>query len=249
MAGNVRKQRVYLRGPISEARQDGQGGLYETATTSHAFQQTLLHNLAESWDERSAGWGPLQSWHPLLVDLLPTQLNSRSEAMLYWEAMFKEANTFDDAIFAKLRPSLPKDMVFCNGDELEHRARAAYHLRISHEEDRYAKADPLPTALALLRGSAKSLKSLNLDWLIIRRTDEPLTQVNLLILRTVLSDIFELRFPALRAFQLRNVVVPECELPPDMYLLQSYDDATRCRHSAFSFESAFRKQSYNKVAY
>lgn len=226
--GNVRKQQVYFRGPTSEARQDGQGGLYATTTTPKALQDAMLTNIFETSNEHAQ---TLEKLHPLPIEGLPIRRaeSPYGEAMAHWEAMFEEASTFDDSIFEGLRSSLPRDMTFCNGDELAHRVRAAYHVPSSGDAAEqgllFSAAEPSTTAMALFRGSSKSLKSLNLDWLLIRRTDNRFLQISLAGLRSAMNQLFLLRFPQLRAFQLRNAVVAECELPPDLYLLESYDNA------------------------
>ncbi|GAB7355993.1 hypothetical protein MBLNU459_g6620t1 [Dothideomycetes sp. NU459] len=40
-----------------------------------------------------------------------------------------------------------------------------------------------------------------------------------------MSELLKLRYPNLRAFQLRNMVNMHCKLPPSLYLLESYDDS------------------------
>lgn len=68
----------------------------------------------------------------------------------------------------------------------------------------------------LITSSASTLTSLNLDWILWRRREEDGFEHCMSILDTLRS----LRFPQLRAFQLRNAVLPQTELPPDVFLFE-----------------------------
>ncbi|KAF1958963.1 hypothetical protein CC80DRAFT_23773 [Byssothecium circinans] len=80
-------------------------------------------------------------------------------------------------------------------------------------EPQLAPQNPI---IFLLEHSASTLTSLNLDWILWRchkSTDE----------RPAVNDIqalARLRFPHLRAFQIRNAVVSETQLPNNVYLLE-----------------------------
>ncbi|KAF2643477.1 hypothetical protein P280DRAFT_467499 [Massarina eburnea CBS 473.64] len=75
---------------------------------------------------------------------------------------------------------------------------------------------PLNPILFLLEKSAPTLTSLNLDWVLWRQDDLTGEEA---ALRDIQS-LAQLRFPHLRAFQLRNAVVPETGLPEGIYLLE-----------------------------
>lgn len=70
--------------------------------------------------------------------------------------------------------------------------------------------------MTILDKSASTLTSLNLDWMLWRQqgstVDAPAA--------SDLHCLSRLRFPHLRAFQIRNAVVPETELPEGIYLLE-----------------------------
>ncbi|KAH7078816.1 hypothetical protein BKA63DRAFT_507182 [Paraphoma chrysanthemicola] len=68
----------------------------------------------------------------------------------------------------------------------------------------------------LLEGSIPTLTSLNLDWILWRRSeDDPLDNSS-----EALYRLAALRFPNLRSFQIRNAVLPQTELPEDVFLLE-----------------------------
>jgi hypothetical protein len=71
--------------------------------------------------------------------------------------------------------------------------------------------------MMLLTKSAFTLTSLNLDWIVWRQAysneDGPALQD--------LQELSRLRFPHLRAFQVRNAVVHESKLPAGLYLLET----------------------------
>jgi hypothetical protein len=82
--------------------------------------------------------------------------------------------------------------------------------------DEEMSTGPAPSMQGLLEHSAATLTSLNLDWLLWRRrssdSDDNAT--------TLLNHLATLRFPHLRAFQIRNAVLPQTLLPQGFYLLE-----------------------------
>lgn len=85
-----------------------------------------------------------------------------------------------------------------------------------------AMADPLAPTIPvepirwLSTGSAATLTSLCLDWIVWRRTeDDTLTHC-----MSILDALKTSKFPQLRAFQLRNAVLPHTELPENVFLLE-----------------------------
>lgn len=73
----------------------------------------------------------------------------------------------------------------------------------------------LPLIL-LCQKSMNTLTSLNLDWMMWRRTEHDTDDVP----RRLLQNLANLRFPHLRALQIRNAVLLHTKLPEHMYLLQ-----------------------------
>jgi hypothetical protein len=68
----------------------------------------------------------------------------------------------------------------------------------------------------LLECSTSTLTSLNLDWVIWRRKElDPYDDS-----RAILTELTALKFPHLRAFQVRNAVSPPTQLPDDVFLLE-----------------------------
>lgn len=70
----------------------------------------------------------------------------------------------------------------------------------------------------LITSSASTLTSLNLDWILWRRRVEDNFDHCIWVLETLRS----LRFPLLRAFQLRNATTPHTELPSQVFLLENF---------------------------
>ena len=78
------------------------------------------------------------------------------------------------------------------------------------------RAGPINPMMALIGKSCATLTSLNLDWILWRRTNtaDDAQAMN------DLQQLSRLRFPNLRAFQLRNAVVQETGLPRGCYLFE-----------------------------
>ncbi|KAF1913938.1 hypothetical protein BDU57DRAFT_502937 [Ampelomyces quisqualis] len=68
----------------------------------------------------------------------------------------------------------------------------------------------------LLEGSAATLTSLNLDWVLWRRNESANHDAS----RSTLTMLAALRLPHLRAFQLRNAVLEPTRLPTDVFLFE-----------------------------
>lgn len=77
----------------------------------------------------------------------------------------------------------------------------------------FSPGDPL---MWLLAKSSSTLTSLNLDWILWRQgeKDDDFYAFN------IMQELAQLRFPNLRAFQMRNAVVPQTKLPDDVFLLE-----------------------------
>lgn len=123
--------------------------------------------------------------------------------------------------------NLPRGWLFPSTEEL--RAKAAEydghiwdkipHIEHFVDENNFRSASQLVIPnpiLMLLEKSASTLTSLNLDWIVWRQAE---THQDVPALQD-LQRLSRLRFPHLRAFQLRNAVVHESKLPDDVYLLE-----------------------------
>lgn len=142
--------------------------------------------------------------------------------------MFEGAHIWDDIIYDHViqRYNGISDIYRYRNDLWDHQDRVKYHIQKMydiHEDDLPAvlaetKTGSLPAALAIFE-AASSLTSLNLDWIIIRQSTDNVFGYRNQQVAAAFNDIFRLRFPHLRAFQLRNAVVDECQLPKGLYLL------------------------------
>ncbi|KAF2681365.1 hypothetical protein K458DRAFT_392157 [Lentithecium fluviatile CBS 122367] len=123
--------------------------------------------------------------------------------------------------------NVPRGWLFLSTDEL--RAKAAEYdaiiwnelpdVRQFVEENQFAAVSQLalPNPMMMLfEKSASTLTSLNLDWIVWRQAE---TNQDLPAIQD-LQQLSRLRFPHLRAFQVRNAVVPESKLPDGVYLLE-----------------------------
>jgi hypothetical protein len=68
----------------------------------------------------------------------------------------------------------------------------------------------------LLEGSTSTLTSLNLDWVLWRRNESEAGDES----KSTIAFLAALRFPHLRAFQIRNAVLQQTRLPDDVFLLE-----------------------------
>lgn len=111
-----------------------------------------------------------------------------------------KANAYD-ALMWKEMPSI-KDYVDAN-----------QHLIVESK----AKTSPINPMEWILKCSASTLTSLNLDWILWRRQElDPYDDS-----KAVLDLLTALRFPHLRAFQLRNAVLPLTKLPDNVFLFEN----------------------------
>ncbi|KAH7402744.1 hypothetical protein BKA66DRAFT_7973 [Pyrenochaeta sp. MPI-SDFR-AT-0127] len=83
-------------------------------------------------------------------------------------------------------------------------------------EDTRVPSLPTESMRWLLECSASTLTSLNLDWIIWRRREDDVYDDA----ADVLNGLRRLKFPHLRAFQVRNAVLPLTKLPNDVFLLE-----------------------------
>jgi hypothetical protein len=77
-------------------------------------------------------------------------------------------------------------------------------------------AVPMNPIRWLLHNSSSTLTSLNLDWVIWRRKELDSKDES----RPILELLAALRFPHLKAFQVRNAVLPQTKLPNDVFLFE-----------------------------
>lgn len=84
-------------------------------------------------------------------------------------------------------------------------------------------AEQIPSsdaAISMLKNTAQTLTSLNLDWLYCApRRLAPKDMMALDSWPAIYQQLFSCRFPHLRSFQWRNCVVPETQMPQGLYLL------------------------------
>ncbi|GAB7359699.1 hypothetical protein MBLNU230_g6874t1 [Neophaeotheca triangularis] len=214
--------RVYLRGYHAKATtknlypqygtvQNGEGGLYETALGSDIQQQ------------KSA---PSRSGHPALLP--PQQI---TPYQLDWH--------FDDMLYRSISqgPGYPVDIDNYALPTAEDAQMQAYeHFWISEPPisatnivppDEHVDLSHLPSTFAALwplKCASQSLTHLNLDWMLpgLRGTPHDARQADE-VWPVFLDELFSLRFPRLRSFQLRNAVVQHTKLPDGFYLFDQGD--------------------------
>lgn len=139
--------------------------------------------------------------------------------------MFEGAHIYDDMIYDNVLQSLGGQLDGYRNDRWDHRDRVNHHIQKIYDfnDDDFpaaeADSDPFPAALSIFKAAASSLTSLNLDWIITRRVFDAVPRADAHKASTAFSEMFALRFPHLKAFQLRNSVVKECQLPSGLYLL------------------------------
>ncbi|CAO2657269.1 Nn.00g033950.m01.CDS01 [Neocucurbitaria sp. VM-36] len=113
--------------------------------------------------------------------------------------LMAKAKAFD----AVMWDELPEIKTFVDANEAEVR-------------DTRALTSPVEPLQWLLNCSAATLTSLNLDWILWRRKDgDPYDNSH-----ATLNCLRTLRFPHLRAFQVRNAVIPHTKLPDGIFLLE-----------------------------
>lgn len=216
-AGRHDSQEVYTRGPFPdwrsdrafEIRQDGRGGAIKTSTELFRHQEALIRNLIIAHNSRAEE-------SQVKADI--------AAARKQFELSFKEAHDFDEEIYSKL-PDVG-GLISSIQQELSDEERSATDsvkqlLDRNHPDFALSDTDPFPTFMHILEHSTISLVSLNLDWVLFRRTDQRASSESRASLESMFKRMFKLHFPHLRAFQFRNAVIAEAELPQDVYLLDA----------------------------
>ncbi|CAD0109659.1 unnamed protein product [Aureobasidium uvarum] len=211
--GRHDSQEVYTRGPFPdwrndrafEIRQDGRGGVIKTSTELFRHQEALIRNL--------------------IIAHSPQADESDIEAARkQFDLSFKEAHSFDEEIYKKI-PDIG-GLISSIQQELSDEEKSPTNsvkqlLDRNHPDYASSDTDPYPTFMHILEHSTTSLTSLNLDWVLFRRTDQRASSESKASLEAMFSRMFKLHFPHLRAFQFRNAVIPESELPQDLYLFDT----------------------------
>jgi hypothetical protein len=218
-AGRYESQEVYCRGPrselrrdgVSELRQNGKGGVIRTSTELFRRQEATLQNLVWSHQHQVADTDPL-----IEISLAEKQ----------YELLFEDAHTYDKEIYKSLADE--GALLSSIHQDLPKEARPVIHsvehlVDRSHPDFMTSDTDPFPAFIHILELSSASLTSLNLDWVLFRRTDQRASLESTGCLEGLFRIMFGLFFPCLRAFQFRNAVVAESELPPFVYLLDACD--------------------------
>jgi hypothetical protein len=219
-AGRFDSQEVYTRGPFPdwrtgrafEIRQDGRGGVINTSTELFRHQELLIRNLIVAHSFR----------------LPESEAKENIEAAKkQFELSFKDAQTFDKEIYGQLPDidglidSIQRELT----DEDWSPTNSVKQLfSRNHPDWAPNDTDPFPTFMHILEHST-NLTSINLDWVLFRRTDQRASSESESSLQSMFKGFFKLHFPYLRAFQFRNAVIPESELPQGVYLLDTCDSA------------------------
>ncbi|KAK1809591.1 hypothetical protein LTR12_016041 [Friedmanniomyces endolithicus] len=218
---------VYSRGSlngVSRKLEDGAGSTYRTTV-----------NLLVS--EQSAGASQLDWRDNHQTSVSAGNANPALSVVSPLSALFKEANLYDRRIWEALRLSgylLPHDMPLLETGQSPSnvlRSETAYrgewlgllpqHLeeQVFHVFGEQRETLRSPQTVPLLCNSASStLRSLTFDWVLIDPSFSHETAAQSHWSRVV-SGLFSLRLPHLRAFQLRNAVVADTKLPYDIFLL------------------------------
>jgi hypothetical protein len=117
------------------------------------------------------------------------------------EELAKIAHNFDDHIYR----TLP------DAEEYIARHQAAMKLRGQTSETPFSR---------ILQASAPTLTNLTLDWILWRSRDSSEVPNDKSTAMGMIYRLSQLRFPNLRAFQMRNAVVEPTKLPPGVFLLE-----------------------------
>lgn len=94
----------------------------------------------------------------------------------------------------------------------------AFHPVVKVQRERLPSAD---VALGIMHSASATLTSLCLDWVLTRHGPKRVVTSSATDSRTLalFVGLFSLRFPHLRALQLRNTIVPQTVMPRGLYLL------------------------------
>ena len=226
-------ERVTSRGgDVVDNQQDGVGGVYSTtfnpvraelsAGQQHLDWVSAQHNSSTAADD-SMKLGVVS---PLSVLFQEATLYDRR----IWEALESSGTlTAEDAQFITVA-EIPRNIL---------RSEAAYRgamldpvgLDDAPLAWQRAQREQLPSAtvaVALCNSASSTLRSLTLDWLLTEPRlggwQGPSTYERWI---NMFQELFSLRFPHLRAFQLRNAVVPSTQLPDGLYLLDQAGSVMR----------------------
>ena len=152
------------------------------------------------------------------------------------DPLFEPAHRFDDQIYANLAKEmeLPSQLYDCHIVSHQERCTRVYRgpwldpwdLNMGAEYGVMLKLqrETLPSAnvaTGLLRNASATLTSLCFDWVLTMPQYELHAQhpaANSTFVG-IFFDLFDLRFPHLRALQFRNAVVPQTSMPEGLYLL------------------------------
>ncbi|KAF2724737.1 hypothetical protein K431DRAFT_281688 [Polychaeton citri CBS 116435] len=229
---------VYARSTECMTIADGQGGAYSTSIHTTEQELEAIRNVGEIFrllaqdglkSRPSNGlFGPAEYFDDIIYDRiaqqvqLPEEVNHLTRAFAtdlyrriltpcksYWldppRAHIEDWSSLAglDKAFAVAGPFHPERFETTPG---------------TIEIPTWAEIEPSANvAVSLLRSSCSTLRSLNLDWVftepVVRQ--EPLKMVHWM---KMFVSLFKLRFPHLRAFQMRNAVAPHAMIPPGLFL-------------------------------
>ncbi|KAG9671886.1 hypothetical protein KCU95_g16858, partial [Aureobasidium melanogenum] len=216
-AGRHDSQEVYSRGPFPdfrtdrafEIRQDGRGGIMKTSTELFRHQEALIRNLIVAHNSQAE------------ESQVKADIDAASKR---FELSFRDAHNFDEKIYSRLPDvgglisSIEQEL---SDEDWSATSGVKHLLDHNHPDFALSDTDPFPTFMHILECSTTSLISLNLDWVLFRRTDLRAFSESKASLEGMFKRLFKLHFPHLRAFQFRNAVIAEAEMPQDVYLLDT----------------------------
>ncbi|KAI5208680.1 hypothetical protein E4T39_01434 [Aureobasidium subglaciale] len=216
-AGRHDFQEVYSRGQFpdwrsdrsNEIRQDGRGGLIQTSVEQFKIQESAVRNLVLAHQTQTND----------------SDANENIEAAKkQFESLFVQANEFANEAYTQIPDH--GGLIASIQQELSDEGRSPIDsvgqlLDRNHPDSAPNDTDPFPTFMHILEHSSASLTSLNLDWVLFRRTDQRASLESKSSLDGLFGGLFRLHFPCLRAFQFRNAVIEESAFPRDLYLLDS----------------------------
>ncbi|KAK3619644.1 hypothetical protein LTR56_023867 [Elasticomyces elasticus] len=156
--------------------------------------------------------------------------------------MFQGTNLYDRRLWDALREKgyvKPSDEQFINFGELSSnglRSELMYRgeyldpmnlerYQAEHSKVQREKTSSGLVAMSLCRSASPTLRSLTIDWaLMAPRTTPEMDTIAYFGWVDVFIELFALRLPCLRAFQLRNAVTFDTRLPPGLYLFDCADE-------------------------
>ncbi|KAI5209185.1 hypothetical protein E4T38_02565 [Aureobasidium subglaciale] len=210
-------QEVYSRGQFpdwrsdqtNEIRQDGRGGLIQTSVEQLKIQEAAVRNLVLAYQVQASD--------------AEAKENIEAAEKLF-ESLFVQADEFADKAYTQI-PDIG-GLITAIQQGLSDEDRSPVNsvkqlLDRNHPDFAPNDTDPFPTFMHILENSSASLTSLNLDWVLFRRTDQRTSLESKSSLDGLFGRLFRLHFPCLRAFQFRNAVIEESAFPRDVYLLDA----------------------------